>query len=574
MTVAEPARTPTRRKAADPVLAYTEDVISGRAPSCKWVRLACERHVRDLKDPRFRWDLAEALLRIEWFKTLRHYKGQFKGRPFILEPWQQFIIGSVFGWKLRQSGHRRYRTAFVKVPRKNGKTFLAAGVAIQMLLGGGQLGPDGRFAPEPGAEVYFVATKEDQAKIGWNDCRRIVKRSPGYADRIDTRVKELRYEKEDGVCRPLGADSDSLDGLNPSAAIKDELHAWTDRNLWDVIEDAFGARDQPIDFAITTEGTLREGIHDEIDQHAKNVLQGGSDYVDDSFFAMIFTLDEGDDPFEERHWPKANPNLGISKGLEYMRQQASRARQMPAKLSTFLTKQLDVRTDVEDSWLALDQWNAGKDSGFDWRRLAGATCFPALDLGRVHDFSSLCMLFPLDGGRYAATWRYWLPESEYEKIRQTRLLPIEAWRKADLITVTDGNVTDFGTIEHEIVELSRTHPMRDLGYDPMFAHDLAMRLKDNHGLPIYEFRQTYSNYTPACNELDRLLASSRLIHDGNAVARWNAGNVTLRRGPSGNMMPDKMKSKNRIDGISALLMALARAMTAGTGAAPPGFAFV
>lgn len=543
----------------DPVTAYARDVIEGRIDSCKWIRMACERHMRDLSDPRFVWDLREAAQRIAFFPTLRHYKGAFKGKPFTLEPWQKFVIGSIFGWKLKSNGLRRYRRAIVKVPRKNGKTFLAAGVALLMLTGGGQMLPNGRFAPEAGAEVYFVATKEDQAKIGWGDCKKIVKRSPGYADHLTTKQREIIYETADAVCKYLGSDSDTLDGLNPSCAIKDEFHAWPDRNLHDVIQDAFGAREQPLDFIITTEGTLRLGIHDEVDKHARDVLEGKGKYADESFFAAIWQIDEDDDPFDEKSWRKANPNLGISKSLDYMRDEAAQARLMPGKLSTFLTKQLNRRTDVQERWLSVDQWDAC-EGVIDLEKLKGRQCFAGMDLARSKDMSALALVFPDDAGGFDVLMRYWIPEDEMqERIARDRV-PYDLWAREKLITVTSGNVADFRQIETEVAEMAALYPMTEWAYDPMFATDLALRLRDDHGLNPVEFGQTFKNYAMPCKELERLLISGKLRHGGHKVLRWNAGNVVVRTGPSGNQMPDKAKSSQRIDGISALLMALGRAV--------------
>ena len=557
----------------DPVTEYANQVIVGKRVECLWVRQACERHMRDMKDPRFVWDLNEVHARLKMCETVRHYKGEWKGKPFKPDPWQKFIIGSLFGWKLKTKGLRRYRYAFVKVPRKNGKTWLAAVIALMMLIAGGQLGRSGRFDTEGGAEVYFVATKEDQAKIGWNDCVKIIKRSPGWSDRLNSRVKEIRCDANDGICRPLGSDSDSLDGLNPSCAVKDELHAWKDRALWDQIDDAFGAREQPLDFIITTEGVIRNGIHDEIDKHARDILKSDGTYVDETFFAMIWSPDEGDDPFDERTWFKANPNLGVSKGLDYMRDQAAKARLMPGKLSAFLTKQLNLRQDRDETWLSINQWDACKGV-VNLEALKGVDSFGAIDLGRVGDWSSFCQVFPSAEQIYEYDWTYWIPEATYDALKREGRIPVDVWKRTGSLFVTDGNVTDFATIEAFIAARSVTHPMREFCYDPMFAHELAMRLRDNHGLNVVEFRQTFTNYTPACSQFERMLLAGQMRHNGHPVARWNAGNVVLRKGPSGNMMPDKNKSAAKIDGMSAALMATGRAIVAPPPPPPPAVFFV
>ena len=539
--------------AADPATDYARSVIDGDIVAPMPVRLACERHLRDLRNPDFVWDAEEVRRRLVMCRTLRHYKGPFKGRPFEPTPWQCFVIGSVFGWKLKRNGLRRFRKAFVMVPRKNGKTYLAASIAIMMLVSGGQLQRDGRFSKEPGAEVYFVATKEDQAKIGWTDCAKIVKRSPGFSAMLKVRVKEIRYEDQDSFCKPLGADSDSLDGLNPSCAVKDEFHAWKDRALNEVIDDAYGAREQPIDFIITTEGTLRDGVHDDTVAHLDNILRQA--VSDESFFGIMWRPDDGDDVFDERVWAKVNPNLGVSKSLEYMRERAARARMMPRELATFRTKQLNQRVNAAVQWIDLQQWDAGKEA-IDVTKLRALPCYAGLDLARKNDMSALALVFGTAGGTIDVLFRYWMPEEGLRDRGYRDRAPYVEWAKAGILTVTEGNVTDFRQIEADIAELHAQYDIRSLRYDPMHATDLALRLRDDHGIAVEEFLQTYRNYTPACSELDRLLAGAKIRHGGNPIARWNAKNATQRMGPSGNVMPCKLTSTGRIDGISALCMGI------------------
>lgn len=563
----------------DPVTDYAESVRDGKIDACKWVNLACARHLSDVENSfkenaAFKWDLDEAVRRIKICETMYHYQGPAKGTPFHVEPWEAFVIGSTFGWKVRKTGLRRFKYSFVKVPKKNGKTFLAVTVGTQMLMFGGQMLPTGVFEAEGGAEVYFVATKEDQAKKGWGDMVKVGRRSPGYSKRLTFRQKEIRHNESDGVCKPLGSDSDTLDGLNPSCVVKDELHAWKDRRLWDIMEDGFGARSQPIDFIITTEGTVRHSISDEIDGLAKSILSRDGGYEQDNFFAIIYTIDENDDPFDEKTWFKANPCLGVfgAKSLDYMRDQAAMARKMPSKFSTFMTKQLNVRMDVENRWLSMDLWDAC-EGVVNLEALKGCQCFAGMDLARSKDMSALALVFPDDAGGFDILMRYWIPEDEMqERIGRDRV-PYDLWAREGLITATAGNVTDYGQIETEVAELAKIYPMQELAYDPMFATDLAMRLKDGHGLNPVDFVQTFKNYALPCKELERLLVSGKLRHGGHKVLRWNAGNAVVRVGPSGNQMPDKAKSSQRIDGISALLMALGRAVLKEAPGVGPGIWF-
>jgi phage terminase large subunit-like protein len=535
---------------------YARWVIDNPLLSCKWVRLAAARHMRDLKNPKFFWDVAESNKRIEMASTLYHYQGAAKGTRFIVEPWEAFLIGCTFGWKMAGHRRRRFKYVFCKVPKKNGKTFIGAAVSVMMLIAGGNLEKDGRFSAEGGAEIYFVATKEDQAKKGWGDMTKIVKRSPGYSSRLTVRVKEVRHNATDSVCKPLGSDSDTLDGLNPFCVIKDELHAWKDRRLWDIMEDGFGARSQPLDFIITTEGTTRGSISDEITDHAEKILEGGDSYAQDNFFAIIYTIDEGDDPFEERTWFKANPCLGVTgaKSLEYMREQADMARKMPGKLAAFMTKQLNVRMDADNAWLSMDQWDAC-NAPVDLDTIRGVACFGGLDLARVSDWTSACLCFPAADGTVDLIWKYWIPQETFDKLAYEGRVPVRAWKSAGLLTIAGDTVTDFEIVENDLIEWSRLYQIEEFGYDPYFATDLANRLAAE-GIKMVEIKQNFTNYTPPCTELERILAGARARHGGHAIARWNAGNVILREGPSGNRMPDKGKSKAKIDGISAALMAL------------------
>jgi phage terminase large subunit-like protein len=338
------------------------------------------------------------------------------------------------------------------------------------------------------------------------------------------------------------------------------------------MEDGFGARAQPLDFIITTEGTIRGSISDEMDTHAKNILKSDGSYQQENFFAIIYTIDEGDDPFAETSWFKANPCLGVfgAKDMNYMRDQAATARLMPSKFSTFMTKQLNVRMDVDETWLSIDQWDACKGV-VSLDALKGVDSFGAIDLGRVNDWSSFCQVFPSADETFMYDWTYWIPEATYDALKREGRIPVDVWKRNGSLFVTDGNVTDFATIEAFIAARSTTHPMREFCYDPMFAHELAMRLRDNHGLAVVEFRQTFTNFTPACSQFERMLLAAQMRHNGHPVARWNAGNVVLRKGPSGNMMPDKNKSAAKIDGITAALMATGRAIVAPLPPAPGVF---
>lgn len=548
------------RSAADPVTAYADHVTDGKRNACEWERLACQRHQRDQELKVFHWDKDAALEAISFFSRLHHYKGQFAGRAFELHPSQQFVVGSLYGWKTHKGGPRRFRYGYDELPRKNGKTTLSAGIGIMGIL------------EEPGAEVYSTATKEDQAKIGWRDGRAMIKGSPGLAEMLSLRVKEIRFDDRESIWRPLGADSDTLDGLNPSLALMDELHAWPSRALWDVIDDGMGARAQPLIFQITTAGNNRLGICAEQRRHVCSILDGR--VTDDHYFGIIYTIDEGDDPHDPASWHKANPLLGIAKSEEFMRQQSEMAKMLPGKLNAFLNKQLNVWTEQDVRWLSPQAWDACGER-VDTAALAGLSCYGGLDMAATTDITALVRYFPSEdeGGQDVVLPTFWIPSETIELRSKRDRVPYAQWAREGLVRVTEGNVVDYDKVRADILEMHDETPFRELAYDPWNVTQLATQLQGD-GLTVIPFRQGYGSLSPAAKELEKRLLGRTFTHGGNPVLKWMAGNVAIESDPAGNIKPSKRKSTERIDGIVALTMAIGRAMVGGTGAAPPGFAFV
>ena len=307
---------PSGRNSARAAKKYIADVLAGKATACKWVRLFCERHERDLKKGTKRglyFDEAEAERALRFFDFLRHSKGEWGGQPFILSPWQQAYLWVLFGWR-KKDGSRRFRISYLEIGRKNGKSTMAAGVALYLLDGD----------KEPGAEVYSAATKRDQAKIVHGEACRMVRASTMLKQFITVRTDNMFVLDTNSKFEPLSSDYNSLDGLNIHGAIVDEVHAHKTRDLWDILETATGARRQPLMFAITTAGVSRQGICRELHDYLEKVLDGSLE--DDSFCGIIFTLDEEDDYTDERVWVKANPNLGVSVKLDDLRDKIRKAR--------------------------------------------------------------------------------------------------------------------------------------------------------------------------------------------------------------------------------------------------------
>lgn len=542
----------------DPVTAYARSVAEKKRGACKWERLACERHLTDLERKAFHFDATAAKEAIRFFGALRHYKGQHAGQSFALHPSQQFVIGSVYGWKTHKGGPRRFRYAYDEVPRKNGKTTLSAGVGIMGIL------------EEPGAEVYSVATKEDQAKIGWRDGRAMIKGSPGLAEMLSLRVKEIRFDNRDSIWKPLGSDSETLDGLNPSLALMDELHAWNSRDLWDVIDDGMGARLQPLIFQITTAGNNRHGICAEQRNHVCSILEGRA--PDDHYFGVIYTIDDEDDPHDPASWHKANPLLGVAKTVEFMRQQSEMAKLLPGKLNAFLNKQLNVWTEQDVRWLSPAAWDAC-GGAVDEAAFRGASCVGGLDMAATTDVAALVRYFPSDGNAPDAILpTFWIPEDTIRERSRRDRVPYDVWSREGLVRPTPGNVVDYDRVRADIMAMHEQTPFRELAFDPWNMTQLATQLQGD-GVTVVPFRQGYASLSPAAKELEKRLLSKSFVHGGNPVLRWMAGNVAIEQDPAGNIKPSKRKSRERIDGIVALTMAVGRDMLQAPPSAP-GIAFI
>lgn len=530
----------------DPITDYADDVIAGEIPACQWVRLACERHVTDLEDPRFTWDPEEAMAHVRFFEQLRHYKGEHAGTQFTLEPWQVFIVGSLYGWRWERDGTLRYRYAYNEVPRKNGKTALSAGIGLIGLM------------RESGAEVYSVATKEDQARLSWNDGVTFVKQSRPLAQRLRLRTKVIHYDENHALWRPLGSDSNTQDGLNPSTVIIDELHAWKTRELYDTVDDAQGARLEPLMFMITTAGYNQSGICYETRNHATDVLMGT--VQDDTFFAIIFTVDDPEKWHDEDEWRKANPNIGISKTWAYMRDQAQRARNSISKRNAFMNKQLNIWTNAATAFLAQEDWDACLAGDLQLGQLAAerVLAYGGLDLSQKIDLTAFALYFP---AVHALKVHFWMPEATLHRRTQEDRVPYNEWAEQGWITVTEGNAVDYDRVEADVKELLRQFHILEIGYDPWNATQTAIRLAAE-GVMMSEVRQGMASLSAPTKELERLVVSKELRHEGNPVLDWMMYNVAVRVDENDNKRPIKPdgRSRFRIDGVTATVMAMARAL--------------
>ena len=537
----------------DPVTAYADTVVRGKVPAGALVRLACERHLTDLKagpTRGLRWDAGAAERAISFFWYLRHSKGEWAGTRFELQPWQQFIIGSLFGWK-RGDGFRRFRTAYDEVARKNGKSTMAAGIGLLCFA----------VDNEPGAEVYTAATKRDQARIIHSEAVRMVKRSPALRQRIGIHKDSLFIEALASFYRPLGADADTMDGLNPHAVLIDELHAHKTRAMWDVLDTATGSRRQPLLFTITTAGTDRLSVCYEQHQYAEQILKRVVE--DDSFFAFVASIDEGDDWTSEAAWRKANPNFGISVKADDMRRLCEQAKRMPSKQNAFKRLRLTVWTQQVDRWIDLALWD--EQAGIvNEAKLEGRVCYGGVDLASNSDLVAWVMVFPDpdDPETIDVLPRFWCAEARLHADDNRYKDQYQVWHRAGLLKTTPGKAIDYDYVKKQVLEDAAKFQLIELNYDPYLARQFAMQLQ-NEGLQVVEMRQGFLSMAAPMKELERLLLSGKIRHGGHPVLRWMADNMSVAQDASGNFKPDKKSSQGKIDGIVAMTMAIDRVMRRG-----------
>lgn len=483
-------------------------------------------------------------------RRLRHTKGEFAGKPFKLEDWQdQEIIRPLFGTIDPETGLRQYSTAYVEVPRKNGKSEIAAAVALKLLCADG----------EPGAEVYSAAADKAQASIVFDVAKGMVEQDPGLRKRCKIyRTKVIEVPKTGSVYRVLSADAFTKHGLNAHGIVFDELHAQPNRELWDVLTTSVGARRQPLVFAITTAGYDRKSICWEIHEHARKVAEGVVD--DPSFFSYVKSIPADADWTDEKWWKHANPALGVFRSIAEMRRQYARAAESPAMQNTFRRLYLNQWTSQDERWLDLAAWDASAGE-VDETALQGQLCYGGLDLASVNDVAALVLFFPM-GDHAKIVCRFWVPEEQVSLRVRKDGVPYDQWVAQGLLTVTPGNVIDYDRIRTDIAELAQTFDIREIGFDRWNATQLIVNLMAD-GRTCTPIGQGFGQMSAPCKDLLTLVLQKQIHHGGNPVLRWMADNMAVVQDAAGNLKPSKQKSSEKIDGMVALVMATDRAVRNG-----------
>ncbi|GAA3856544.1 terminase large subunit [Streptomyces lacrimifluminis] len=501
------------------------------------------------------FDVAAARRAIDAIQSFKHTKGRWGNAKLRLAPWQVvWVIAPIFGWLAYDPelgrAVRVIRSAWIEVPRKNGKSTLSSGIGLVLLLADREIG----------AEVYAAAGSLPQAERVFDDAKRMALTSRAVRGRVEVLRGLIRVPRTGGIFRALSKIAETAHGLNVSGAIVDEVHVHKRRDLIDAIETGTGARDQPLVIYITTADEGTEGsIYDEKHTYTRRCADGI--VSDPGHYGVIWAAEETDDPFAESTWRKANPGLGASPSLAYMRREANKARSTPSYFPTFCRLSLNRRMRAASRWLPLSLWDANNgpvnDASFRYRRAWGG-----VDLSAVSDLSAwvLAVESRVPGVELELIARFWLPEERADELEQQLQVPIRQWAADGLLTLTEGDAIDYDAIEKQIIEDCRRLDVQRISYDRMFAGQLVQRIEaKTRGVDVVPIAQTYLGMSPGCKELERLLREGQIRHGGNPVLRWNASVVEVYRDGNDNMRPvkpDRGKSSARIDGIAAAVMAL------------------
>jgi phage terminase large subunit-like protein len=540
---------------------YARAVVSNEIIACKWVKLACQRHLNDLKRSLtakfpYRFDEQKAQAVCNFAELMRHIKGPKAGELIVLELWEKFFLQSLFGWVHKKTGKRRFRRGYLEVARKNAKSTLAAIIGLYMMVADA----------EGGAEVYSAATKRDQARIIFEVARHMVRKCPGYKDTFGVQLNAHNICQPSSASKfePLSAEADTLDGLNIHCALVDELHAHRTREIYDVLETGTGARSQSLLLSITTAGSNRAGICYEIRTYLTKILDHVGDFVDESFFGIIYTIDDDDDWTDPEAWKKANPNWGVSVMPEVVAQLAYKAMQMPAAQNNFKTKHLNVWVNADVAWMDMRAWDKCADPALKVEQFTGEPCTVGIDMASKIDLTPMMRVFTRmqknakneDEAHYYAFGRYYLPE---DAIAESANSQYSGWVNSGLLVPTPGNITDYDYLELDLKEWASTFQISEVAYDPFQATQFSTRMSAE-GFTMVEMRPTVLNFSEPMKELEALVLSGRFHHDGDPVLAWAVSNVVCHLDKKDNIYPTKERPENKIDPVVALIMALARAI--------------
>lgn len=503
--------------------------------------------------PTSHYDKKKADRAVTFIQNLCHTKGKWAGQKFLLLPWQEQIVRDIFGI-VRADGKRQFLTAYVEIPKKQGKSELAAAIALYLLYADG----------EASAEVYGAACDRNQASIVFDVAKQMVQMSPALMKRskITAATKRIVNYSNAGFYQVLSAETGTKHGLNVSGLVFDEIHAQPNRKLYDVLTKGSGdAREQPLFFIITTAGTDKQSICYELHTKALDIKNGRK--KDSTFYPVVYGLAEGDDWNDEANWYKANPSLGHTISVERVREAYKNALDNPAEENVFKQLRLNMWTNSTVVWIPEHIYDRGK-LPIDVAALEGRDCYAGLDLSSTSDITAFVLVFPprTEDEKYIVLPFFWLPEETLElRCRRDHVL-YDVWKRQGYINTTEGNVIHYGFIEQFIMDLGTHYHIKEIAYDRWNATQMVQNLEDE-GFLMVPFGQGFKDMSPPSKELYKLLMEGNIVHGGNPVLKWMAQNVVMRQDPAGNIKPDKERSVEKIDGIVALIMGLDRCIRNG-----------
>lgn len=527
-----------------PYYQYAEDIVAGNIIAGDTIRLACKRFLSDLKRPDL--DFREAVVdrAIAFISTLKHFAGKSSGKNFILEDWQQFIVANIIGFYWKASGERRFTSSYIEVSRKNGKTALAAALCLYYLIADG----------EDGAEVDLAANSKDQAKIAFSFCST-------FAKQLDPKAKVLRayrdsilFDVNNSKLKVFAADDSKLDGFNASFGLVDEYHSAKNSRVRDVIKSSMGMRQNPHLCTITTAGFDKTLPCYRLRSTAIEILNGLKE--DDSMFIAIYSLDNDDDWTEQKNWVKCTPNLNVTVTEKYIKEQVQSAINNPSEEVGVKTKTLNLWCDTAEVWLP-EQYLIKASCKIDFEQLKELPCYVGVDLAATSDLTAVSYLVVNEGTYYF--WNhYYLPESALKEKADRELY--KYWKQQGLLTITEGNVTDYDYITNDIMKFGEKVSIQKVGYDKYNATQWAISATDL-GLPLEEYSQSLGNFNKPTREMERLLLSGKCKIENNEITRWCFKNVTLKSDHNGNVKPNKSIKAKKIDGAIAMIQALGMYLT-------------
>lgn len=538
----------------NPIYDYWEWMNDNRIKVSTKVYKTYEYIIGFLEDPDSEWEYDEkrANHAINFNeKFCKHSKGKMGGKPFILELWQKAKVAATFGIVHKITGERKYQRVVLIVARKNGKSTLSAAEGLYLFIADG----------EPGAEIYSVATKKDQAKIIWLEAKRMVKKSPALSKRIKPLVAELTCEINDGIYKPVGRDSDTLDGLNVHGATMDEIHAWTDKNLYDVIVDGTSARDEPLILITTTAGTVRENVYDDIYDEADRTINGYTDpdgYKDERSLFLVYELDDRKTWRDEETWMQANPGLGTIKKTDALRDKVNKAKANSKLVKNLLTKDFDIPETTGEAWLTFETID-NRDT-FDMADLKPRYCIAGIDLSATTDLTCATIVFkvPEDETTYVKQM-YWLPSDLIEVRSHEDKIPYDVWEDRGLLRRSGTNKVDYKDITKWLLEVQNEMDcyIYRIGYDRWSAQYLVDELEQTFGkitVPVAQGAKTFSN---PMKRLESDLRAKKVNYNNNPITKWNLSNAAIKTDTNDNIALCKTSNpRRRIDGVASLMDAL------------------